>query len=236
MRLSIPARTRYLVLALAAALIAATFAYLYLGSLSRRVPVVVAARDFPAFTTLDASYLDTVLLPPAAVLPTTLGRVGDAAGKVSLVPRVAGEQILAPSLASGGEPGQYRAGLAPEERALYLPAGSVLGGWLGVKRGDYVDLVVVLEGTGRCLAQGLEVLEVISGEQGGSVLNGRSEPPAGVLLRVTPGAAEEIALAVEYGKVYYSITGYAGVVVPTSGAWLERLYKEEDGSDGFTWP
>jgi len=159
MRLFLPARTRYLALALTAAALAGVFVHIYLGSLDRRVPVVVAARDLPAFTVLGPGAVKTLLLPPAAVHPRSLAAAGDALGKVTLVPRAAGEQIICTSLASGENPGEYRASLGPEERALFLPAEAVAGGWLAVERGDYIDLTVVLSGVSRCLGQGLEILE-----------------------------------------------------------------------------
>ncbi|MEW6031256.1 MAG: Flp pilus assembly protein CpaB [Bacillota bacterium] len=235
MKWSVPARARYLVLALACAVVAGVLAHTYLTGLSRSVPVVVAARDFPAYTVIDPSLVKTVLLPAVAVHPTAVRRAAEAVGLVSLVPRAAGEQLLAASLVSGSRPGEYRASLAPEERALVLPQEVVLGGWLGVGRGDYLDLYVVVRGTSRCLAQGLEVLEII--EDGArSVLGSRPGPPAAVLLRVTPGLAEQVVLAAECGKLYFAVSGYTGVPVPTTGAWLEQLSGGGDGSSDFLWP
>jgi pilus assembly protein CpaB len=234
LRWSASARTRYLVLALAAALLSGVFAYLYLGGLSERVPVVVAATDIPAFARLDGDMIRTVLLPPVAVHPAAVVRADDARGRVSLVSRMAGEQILAPSLVSGDNPGEYRASLGPEERALFLTADAALGGWRGVQVGDFIDLTVVCEGTSVCLEQGLEVLEVVAGEAGALLAN-RDAPAAGVFLRVTPGTAERIALAVEYGKVFVSVSGYGGVPVPTVGAWLQQLLQGGEGGEP-SWP
>lgn len=236
MRLTWSPRARYLALAVAAAVISGVLAYTYLSGVSRRVRVVVASRDFGCYAVLDSACVKLALVPAAAAHPLALSRLEDAVGKVSLVSRTAGEQVVAPSLVSGENPGEYRASLGPEERALFLPAGSVLGGWLGVERGDYVDLIVVLEGVSRCLGQGFEVLEVVRDDEGQSILGGRMEPPAGVLLRATPGAAEEIALALEYGQVYYAVAGYAGVPIPTSGAWIEQLRGGGESPDGPTWP
>jgi Flp pilus assembly protein CpaB len=229
------ARTRYLLLALAAALLAGIFVHIYLSGVARRVPVVVAARDFEAYSVLDAHLVRTVLLPASAVHPASVSRAADAVGKTSLVPRRQGEQILASSLVSGDDPGEYRAGLRPEERALCLPAEVVLGGWLGVAPGDYVDLTVVLDGVSHCLAQGLEVLEVVK-DPSTPFSGGRVQAPLGVFLRVTPAQAERITLAVEYGKVYFSVLGYAGVPVPASGARLQDLYGEGEVETDVLWP
>lgn len=235
MRWRLPARARYLALASLAALLAGVFVHVYLGGLARRVPVVVAARDFAAYTVLDADIVRTVFLPPAAAHPASIARPADAVGRVSLVPRASGEQILSASLVSGENPGEYRASLAPEERALFLPASGVLGAWLGVRPGDFVDLTAVFDRGSRCLGQGLEVLDVVT-DTAGTVLGGRAETPAGVFLRVTPAVAEQLSLAVEYGKVYVSVNGYGAVPVPTSGAWLEQLNEGGGGADEGVWP
>lgn len=234
---TLSARARYLILAAAAAVLAGTFAYIYLGGLSRRVPVVVAARDFPAFTRLDGEAVKTAYLPEAAVHPSAVTRRDDVLGRVSLVPRQAGEQILGPSLVSGSNPGEFRAGLGGQERALFLPAASVLGGWLGVARGDYLDLTVVLEqGEALCLAQGVEVLEVVNEPGDGSVFARSPAPPVGVLLRATPSQAEQLTLAVECGHVYYSIAGYNAVPVPTQAAWIDGLSEGGGVPEESLWP
>ncbi len=228
---------RYLGLALAAAVLAGTFAYIYLGGLARRVPVVVAARDFQAFTVLDGDLIQVAYLPEAAVHRSALSRPADALGMVSLVPRLCGEQILAPTLAGGEDPGGFRAALSAEERALFLPADAVLGRWLGVARGDYVDLTVVLqEGQAFCLGQGIEVLEIVAEPGENSLIGSRPQPPAGVLLRATPSLVERLALAVESGRVYFSVAGYNAVPVPTLGAWLDQLYEGGGVPDEPIWP
>ncbi len=237
MRWSFSARARYLALALAAALLAGVFVYLYLDGLARRAPVLVASRDFGAYTTLDAGLVETVYFPAVAVLPGAVVDAADAVGLVSLVPRAAGEQIQAATLAGGENPGEFRAGLGAEERALYLPADSVRGGWLGVARGDFVDLTVVFqEGQAFCLGQGVQVLEVLAEPGDAPLIGGRVPATAGVLLRVTPPLAERLALAVECGQVYFSVAGYAAIPVPTSGAWLDQLYEGGEVPVEPDWP
>jgi pilus assembly protein CpaB len=223
-------------MAVAAALLAGLFAYVYLGGLARRAPVVVASRDFPAYSTLSDDLLKTIMLPVCAIHPAAIRNPADVEGQVSLVPRAAGEQVLAPSLAGGQNPGDYRAVLGPEERALFMPAASVLGGWVGTTRGDYVDLTAVLEGQALTVAQGLEILEIVFESPASPIGGGRSETPGGVFLRVTPGMAERIALAAEYGEVYCSVFGYSGVPVSTEGAWLNQLYPGGDQSGEAIWP
>jgi len=227
--------SRYLVLSIAAAALAGVFAHIYLSGLAERVPVVVAARDFGPFTRLDQSLLKIVLLPSSAVHPLALARAGEAVGLVTLVPRAAGEQVLSSTLVTGENPGEYRAVLGPSERALFLTADSVHGGWIGVEKGDYVDLIVVLHGTARCVGSGLEVLEVM-GEASASLLGARSGSPVGVFLRVTPALGEVLALAVGCGKVYVSVNGYSGIPVQTTGTWIEQLYGEGGGPGEVFWP
>lgn len=235
MRLSWSARTRYLVLAATSAALAGTLTFIYLSGLDRRLPVVVAERAITAYTVLDGTMLRTVFLPPAAVHPDALARPVDAIGRTSLVPRAPGEQILAGSLTDGSEPGRFRAGLAPEERALYLPAEVILGHWVGLEIGDYLDLTVVLDGASHCVAQGVEVVGILEAPRG--LGPGVPEAPLGVFLRLTPGERERVTLALEYGQVYYSLYGYSGVPVPSAGAWLEQLHGGEgEGSFDDTWP
>ncbi len=212
-------------MALGAAILAGVFARVYLAGLDRRVPVVVAARDFPAYTVLEPSMLKTVLLPPVAVHAKATGQPSSLVGLVTLVPRQAGEQILLSTLVSGENPGEYRASLASDERAMFLPSESVLGGWVGVEEGDYVDLTAVWDDVSRCLAAGLEVLEVVvEGEASGPLSPGRPALPVGAFLRVTPLEAERIALAAESGTLYVTVLGYSGVPVPTSGVRIDELY------------
>lgn len=222
-------------MAVAAASLTGLLAYVYLGAQTERAPVVVAARSFPAHTILSADLLGTVLLPPSAIHPSALRSLSDADGQVSLVPRAAGEQILASTLARAQDAGQYRAVLDPEERALFLPAGSVLGGWAGLAQGDFVDLTVVLERQALTVAQGLEVLEVVF-EASANLIGSRPETPAGVFLRVRPETAEYVALAAECGKMYFSVFGYTGVPVSTEGVWLDQLCPGGDESAETIWP
>lgn len=237
MRLPLSARARYIALAASAAVLAGTFAYIYLGGLSRRVPVLVASRDFGAYTTLEPDLVGVAFLPAAAVHPRALTRPEDAAGRVSLVPRAAGEQILETSLVTGTGPGEFRAGLAPDERAFFLPADAVLGGWLGAVRGDFVDLTVVFpEGQSFCLGQGIEVLEVIAQPGESGLIARGEEPPAGVLLRTTPPEAERLALAAECGRVYFALAGYDAVTVPTQGAWIDQIFEGGETPDEPLWP
>jgi Flp pilus assembly protein CpaB len=236
MRKSLTPRTRYLLLAGVAAVLTGLLVFFYLGTLARRAPVLVAARDFPAYTVLDEDTLRIVWLPAGAIHPLALRQEAEATGRVSLVPRAADEQILTSSLVSGENPGQYRAVLGPEERAFYVPAAGILGGWAGVEKGDYVDLVAVLEGQAATVAQGVEVLEVMREAIAGPIGGRLSESATGVFLRVSPGLAEKVALAVECGRVYCSVFGYSGVPVSTEGVWLEQLYKGGDPDAEALWP
>lgn len=223
MRLVLGARVRHLILCLVAAVLTGVFVEVYLAGLGARVPVVVAARDLPAHTVLEEGLVKAVLLPKAAVHPGAVRKVPDALGRITLVPRAAGEQLLTATLVEGDASGPFRARLAAEERALFLPSSAAVGGWLGVGRGDFVDLTVALDGAAVCLAQGVEVLEVVF--ESAAVALRRSEGvPAGVYLRVTPAMAERLVLAVENGKVYVAVEGWGGVPVPSPGVWLDQLY------------
>lgn len=235
MRWSPSARARYLVLAGSAAALAGVLTFMYLSGLERRLPVVVAQCDFPAHTVLDTTQVRTIFLPPMAVHPNALTRPADAVGLTSLVARAAGEQILAGSLVDGLSPGEVRAGLGPEERALFLPADVVAGGWVGLKEGDYIDLTVVFDGVAQCVAYGLEVVGRLEAPR--TMGSAEADAPLGVLLRVTPGTRERLVLALEYGEVYFSLYGYSGIPVASTGAWLEQLH--EGGGEGRldgTWP
>jgi Flp pilus assembly protein CpaB len=203
---------RYLALALAAGLVTAFATYTFLGSLQDRVPVVVAARDLPEFSQLEPDMVRTILVHPSAVHPSSVRREEDAMGQRLGTLTLANEPILKDKLlvlAGDGVAGR----LKPDERALFLPVGLAggVGGALEVR--DRVDVILVADeaklgyAEARTIARNVLVLEILADSGRPWSREGRDEM-LGVLVAVTPGQAEALALAMASGRIYLAANPY----------------------------
>ncbi|HYY54648.1 MAG TPA: flagella basal body P-ring formation protein FlgA, partial [Candidatus Dormibacteraeota bacterium] len=130
------ARRTFLVLAFVAGVVAGIAYWLD----SRRVPLVVAAREIESESVLDDGDLATMDVPPDAVPPDAIMDRADAVGRTVHASLGAGQLLLRAAL--DGPPG-FRSGLrpAPGWRAVALPVSPALALGGAITPGVRVDVV-----------------------------------------------------------------------------------------------
>lgn len=209
------------ILTLGTGLLAGVLVYLYLSSVIRLVPVVVAAGAIEAGSRLDAGSLRLAFLPRAAVHPQALTALADAAGRVARFPLVAGEQVLAPRLSGSGGRGAVEPLLASGQRAMYLPLPPESGYPRDlIQPGQRVDLVFVPDnadgGAARLFLAAVPVLSVKAARSG---LFGGEEGLQGLVVAVDVPQAEALASALARGRLHLLLSGADAGALPAEGGW-----------------
>ncbi|MHB8927934.1 MAG: Flp pilus assembly protein CpaB [Bacillota bacterium] len=220
---------RYLLLALASALLAAGLSFDILARADRTAPVIVAATGMSRLQMVRTEDVKVVNLPVRALHPQAAARREEVVGKYSLSDVVPGEQVLKSKLSGEEKDGTFLSRLAPNQRAFFVPLSLARAAGGAVRTGDRIDLIFVAseQKTGlsysRTVAQGLEVLDVRN-ERGTSTREGPSDAlPTGVVVAVTGAQAELIALAAENGQLYLAVNGYGAAGTGGPGAGQEDL-------------
>ncbi len=220
---------RYLLLALASALLASGLTFDVLARADQTAPVVVAAAAVLKFQRIDGGAIKVVNLPVRAIHPQAATRRDDVVGKFSLSDMVPGEQVLKSKLSTNEKDGNFLSRLAPNQRAFLVPLNLARAAGGAIHAGDLVDLIFVAseQKTGasysRTVAHGIEVLDVRD-ERGQRVRDGSDEAlPIGIIVAATNAQAELIALASENGQLYVAIDGYGAMPTVTTGAVSEDL-------------
>lgn len=161
------------------------------------VQVVVTRGQIPARRRLEGPLLQLQAVPKAQALPGVFHAVERAAGRLTTVTLLPGEQVVAARTVRADDPAGLAAALAAGERGAVVTVEP--GTAKTVRPGDSVDAVAVvpsedgLSQTSRLISE-VRVLKV--GPAGDSALG---QP--WVMLAVTPAQAQTLALAEETGKV-----------------------------------
>ena len=121
-----------------------------------KVPVVVAAREIPAYKTIDAQdvVLDYIKVEP----PYTFRAAEDLIGQVLQVPIQPGTLISQEHLQPGSEIARL---LKPGERAVAIAIDEVVGGGGFVQPGDIVDVLLFAQGDNRPSASAQIVMRAL---------------------------------------------------------------------------
>ncbi len=121
-----------------------------------KVPVVVAAREIPAYKTIDAQdvVLDYIKVEP----PYTFRATEDLIGQVLQVPIKPGTLISQEHLQPGSEIARL---LKPGERAVAIAIDEVVGGGGFVQPGDIVDVLLFAQGDNRPSASAQIVMRAL---------------------------------------------------------------------------
>ncbi|HLG70958.1 MAG TPA: Flp pilus assembly protein CpaB [Chloroflexota bacterium] len=109
------------------------------------VPVLTAAQDIPARTTITGDMLRLTRVPVDLKLPNAMVQSTDAVGKVSKLPISQGEEML-PNKLFGDREESGLAFVVPEgKRAVSVAVNEVVGSGGMIVPSDYVDVVAVLD-------------------------------------------------------------------------------------------
>lgn len=177
--------------------------------------VVIATAGIGARTALAPEMLTVVRMPRAGIHPDAVRRIDEVVGRVPMYPLAAGEQILAGKLVDGVLAGRISGMLAEGERAMLIPAAAdrAVGGAIGPH--DMVDVIFVANSAKlgyeltQTILSDVEVLDVRSGHDTLTPGSGSE----GVIVRVTPKAAEALSFAISNGDIFVTLAGQSRGVV-----------------------
>lgn len=198
-----------------------------LADYQRPVEVIVAAKDLPESTTLDAGALKTALVPEKFVQPYAARSSSDVLGLVTIAPMAEGEQMLVnkvrrPEAAAPARDATLSA-LTPEgKRAITIAVDAITGVGGFVRPGDAVDILWTIqlpqEGQQResqvvtlTLFQNVQVLAVGAdmGGRGRTKAAASPEESRTVTLALTPQETSFLLFAREQGRIQLSLRSHA---------------------------
>lgn len=210
------------------AAISCWYMYSYLEEINRRIPVVVAAQAIPAGVRLTGREVRLAFVPPAAAHPSALKTLKDVEGLITSVPLIAGEQVLSEKV--NGKAEGLLGFLQEDEMAMYLHLGGRSYPASFIRRGQRISILCVTAPAGgrgtesRFVIGGLRVLEVFTDQVRGSA---PVDHLLGVALAVTPYQAEQLAFAVERGKIHI-LLGFKGDTTVPDTPWNDALIEQGD--------
>lgn len=202
---------RVLILTGVTALLTGLLVYWLLMTMVAPGQVVITTVAVAERTALTSDMLMAVRMPRAGIHSEAIRSVDDAVGRAVVYPLAPGEQILESKLADSVNSGRISGQLAAGERAMLIPvaADRAVGG--AIVRHDRVDVLFVAnssrvgyQGTTTILS-GVEVLDVIAANGGIAAEGGE-----GIIVRVSPEAAEALSFAICNGDVFVTLSGYPG--------------------------
>jgi pilus assembly protein CpaB len=109
------------------------------------VPVVTAAKDIPARTTITAEMLRVTQVPLDLKLAQAVATPSDVTGKVSKLPISQGEEVLASKVFGDREQSGLAFVVPAGKRAVAVSVNEVVGSGGMIVPGDDVDVVAVLD-------------------------------------------------------------------------------------------
>jgi pilus assembly protein CpaB len=110
-----------------------------------KVPVVTAAKDIPARTTITSDMLRVSEVPVDLKLPTAIVAPTDVTGKISKLPISQGEEVLSNKVFGDREESGLAFVVPQGKRALAVSVNEVVGSGGMIVPGDFVDVVCVLD-------------------------------------------------------------------------------------------
>ncbi|HHY39465.1 MAG TPA: hypothetical protein GX507_11175 [Clostridia bacterium] len=134
---------KYHLIALFSGLLSAVFMWLYLSSLDRSQPIVVATTFIPKYEVLRSEMLKVVNAPLSPWGKLFIHDTDSAIGKIALVDLQAGEPLFRSRLASADDWFRIRYDLAPQERAFFIPLQPERFPIGVVSGGDRIDIIAV---------------------------------------------------------------------------------------------
>ncbi len=167
--------------------------------------VLVATRDLPAGTRLEAEMLGVAHWPQdaAQALAPDLSRPQDAAGRVITSAMLRGEPLLQARLASAGATGGLSALLQEGRRAVTVKVNEIVGVAGFALPGNFVDVMVhTTDPQNQPISRiVLERIRVLAVAQDAGAQDNKPRVVNAVTLEVTPAEAERMDLARSVGTL-----------------------------------
>jgi pilus assembly protein CpaB len=170
---------------------------------SSTVKVVVAAKDIPLGTRLEASALKVVEWPEANALAGSFKEPSALEGRVVKMTLVHGEPVIEPKLAPRGASGGLAASISEGRRAITVKVNEVVGVAGFALPGNYVDVLVNMkEDQEKPISKiVLERILVLAIAQEATRDDTKPKVVNAVTLEVTPEQAERLDLARSVGTL-----------------------------------
>lgn len=200
------------------------------------IQVLVAQRDLPMGTRLQADMLETVAWPAASPPTGAMASAEHAQERVITLPVLRGEPIVEAKLAAPGERGGLSSVLSTGRRAVTVKVNEVVGVAGFALPGNYVDVMVhVPDRQDRPVSKiVLERILVLAVAQDVSVPEHKPRVVNAVTLEVTPAQAEQLDLARSVGNLSLVLRSQSDVQsVSTAGARKPDLIHDEDTKPGM---
>jgi pilus assembly protein CpaB len=175
------------------------------------VAIVAAVDNVARGAVLAEEMLEVVTVPSRFAPPGAMREIARAEGRIAVADIAAGEIVTSLRLA-GADSGPTSSLVPPGMRAVQVP----IGGAVGVKPGDVVDVIATFGGGGahtEVTGEGLEVLAVHRGGGGSFGAASPSSGDIGLVLLVTPTDAERLAFAAAFATLSIAVRG-PGDLVP----------------------
>jgi pilus assembly protein CpaB len=175
------------------------------------VAIVAAVDNVARGAVVAEEMLEVVTVPSRFAPPGAMREIARATGRIAVADIAAGEIVTSLRLA-GADSGPISSLVPPGMRAVQVP----IGGAVGVKPGDLVDVIATFGGGGAHTEVTGEGLEVLAVHRGGDGSFGAAASPSsgdiGLVLLVTPTDAERLAFAAAFATLSIAVRGPSDLV------------------------
>ncbi len=175
-----------------------------------QISVVVAESTIPQHTRITSEMLTTELIPEDAVHPEALTSIDEAVGGISRSDIVKGEQVLGSRIATEKRRASLSYRIPEQLRGISIPVSEVSGVSGYISPGDRVDVIVAYDDreineTKAVYTVAQNVLVLATGEYTQEQDNEEKQLVSTVTLGVTPGQAEVLAYANQWGTFHLTL-------------------------------
>jgi len=206
--------------------------------------VLVAAKDLPEGTTLEAAHLTTAAVPQKFVQPYAARSPEQLIGMVTAAPVAEGEQLLANKVRRSDEVPRAvtLSGIMPKgKRAVTIGVDAITGVGGFVRPGDAVDVLWTVKLPGQAqevitltLFQDVPVFAVGKEMKGRASKETESSPQYTVTLALTPQETSFLLFAREQGKIQLSLrpqqeSGEQAALTPATTATFSAFMESQLG-------
>lgn len=210
----------------------------YVKANLKEVDVITVKQDVPAYTKITDDILTTKTVVSKGLNDNVVRDNKQIVGKFTTTKLIPGDLIMPGKYSDINEiPQGYLYTIQPEDRIVAIPTDLTKSAGATVKKGDYVDLIVVTQSrngnitvsTSQTFLHHIPVIDVRdpdANELGSDkpkddnnriVATNQKKVPGAVVLAVKPADAEKIALYSEIGKITVAINPKDYKAVPTTG-------------------
>ena len=206
--------------------------------------ILVAAKDLPEGTALEAAHLKVASVPQKFVQPYAARSPGDVVGMVTAVPVAEGEQVLTNKVRRADEAPRTvtLSGIMPTgKRAVTIGVDAISGVGGFVRPGDAVDVLwtVKLPGPAQevitlTLFQDVPVFAVGKDIKGRATQTAEPSPQYTVTLALTPQETSFLLFAREQGRIQLSLrpqqeSGAQAALTPATSATFNAFMESQLG-------